>query len=83
VSALENVVREDDDELPPSSEVASHANDLRDPARSDLHFVRDIEVEQRRLTAPRRQLPVAKQIDHLARMRLARDDEHLANSSQL
>src|SRR5687768_4616043 len=56
--ALEDVVAENDHELLAPSEVAGHADHLRDPARLRLDLVGQVERQQRRVGAPLADPPV-------------------------
>ena len=80
---LEDVVAEADDELVVAGEALGHADDLRDPARLDLHLVGEIEIEERVALAALLHPPVAEQVDQLARMALAGDDHHLPHAGEL
>ena len=80
---LEDVVPEDDDELLAGREVLRHAHDLGDAAGLRLHLVGEIELEQRAVAVARGQVAVAEEVDHLARVALAGDDEHLADAGEL
>ena len=83
LGVLEDVVAEDDDERLAGGEVARHADDLRDPAGLRLHLVGQVELEQRLGAVAARDVPVAEQVDHLARVLLAGDDEHFADAGEL
>ena len=80
---LEDVVAEADDELLAGGEVARHADDLRDAARLDLHLVGEVEVEEQLVAAARAHVAVAEQVDELARVLLAGDEQHLAHAGAL
>ena len=67
----------------PRREVLGHPDDLRDAAGLRLHLVGEVELEQRRVAAARGQVAVAEEVDHLARVPLAGDDEHLADAGEL
>jgi hypothetical protein len=83
VRVLEDVVAEHDDERLAGGEVVRHPDHLRDPARLRLHLVGEIEVEQRLVGAPDREVPVAEEVDHLAGVTLAGHDEHLLDAREL
>ena len=53
------------------------------PPGCGLHLVGEIELEQRRVAVAHRQVAVAEQVDHLPRVALAGDDEHLADPGEL
>ena len=80
---LEDVVAEHDHEGRTGGEVPCHAHDLRDPTGLRLHLVREIELEDRIAAAARRKPPVPEEVDHLPRVALARDEEHLCDPCQL
>ena len=67
----------------PRSEVARHADDLRDPARLDLHLVGEVEVEELLVADARAHVAVPEQVDELARVLLPGDEQHLAHTRPL
>ena len=83
VRVLEDVVAEHDHERVAAGEVPRHPDDLRDPAGLGLHLVGEVELQQRLVRAARRQASVPEQVDHLPRVALAGDDEHLVDPGQL
>ena len=80
---LEDVVAEADDELVAGCEFAGHPDHLGDPAGLDLNLVGQIEVEERLVPRAGPDLAVAEQVDELARMVLAGDEQHLADTEPL
>ena len=67
----------------PPAKSSRHPDDLRDPAGLRLHLVGEVELEQRRVAVAGGQVAVAEQVDHLAGVALAGDDEHLADAREL
>ena len=63
--------------------VARHADDLRDAARLDLHLVREVEVEERLVARTRAHVAVAEQVDELPRVLLPGDEQHLLHARAL
>ncbi len=80
---LEDVVAEAHDELVARRELARHADDLRDAAGLGLHLVGEVEVEEHLVALARLDVPVAEQVDELARVLLAGDDQDLAHADAL
>ena len=80
---LEDVVAENDDELLAGREVLRHADDLRDPAGTRLHLVREVEIEERCIAVADGEVAVAELVDHLPGVPLAGHDEDLPDPGKL
>src|SRR5207249_4006056 len=57
--------------------------DLGNAARFDLHLVREIDVEQQLVAAPRTHAAVAEQVDEVTRVLLPGDDQDVAHPDPL
>ncbi len=68
--------------LPPAKS-SRHADDLRDAAGLRLDLVGEIELEDRIAAAAWGESAVAEEIDHLPRVALPRDEEHVGDPGQL
>ena len=80
MGVLEDVVAEHDHERLAAGELARHAHHPRDASGLRLHLVGEIHVQQHAVGAAPGEPPVAEQVDHLAGVMLAGDDEHLADA---
>ena len=56
----------------PRAKSRAMPDDLRDPARLDLHLVGEVELEERLVRGPRTNAAVAEQVDEVAGVLLAR-----------
>ena len=83
LGVLEDVVAEADDQPVAGGEVASHADHLGDPSGLGLHLVGEVELEQQLAAAALLDLAVAEQVDELACVLLAGDEQHLAHAEPL
>ncbi len=83
LSVLEDVVAETDDELLARGERSRHSDHLGDPAGRDLHLVGEIELEEHLVAGPRADVAVAEQVDELAGVLLAGDEQHLGDAGAL
>src|SRR5205085_12258840 len=54
-----------------------------DPARLDLHLVREVEIEEHLVPGPGANVAVAEQVDELTGVLLAGDEQHLAHPRPL